>query len=576
MLVVLDNARDADQVRPLLPGEPGCPVIVTSRDELSGLVAAQGAYPIVVDLMNAAEARQLLANRLGQHRLDAEPDAVNEITGRCVRLPLALATVAARAAARPDFPLTALARQLRDTRDGLEAFATGDAISDVRAVFSWSYHILSPPAAELFRLLGLHPGPDVDVHAAASLAGVPQRHVRAALGELTRAHLLIEQAPGRYRFHDLLRTYAAEQVHACDADAERATALRRMLDYYLHTAHAATVLIRPSRQPLDLPPPEASVTPTVFADGAAAMVWYHAEHQVLLAAVQHAGNAGFDQHAWQLAWALADFLDRQGRSDQLATVQRVALRAARRQGDRAAEASVLRNIARACAELGEFDDAETHLQHALRLFSALGDRIGEADVHANLSSVLIFRARYVTQREGDGAAAQLWYRKGLQHADKAIDIFRSANYRTGLAIALNSAGWVYACVGDGRRALACCEESLALNREIGFREHEAAVRDSLGYIHHQMGHHHEAIACYHRALDLYDEVDAPRAAGHTLSRLGDTHLACGNHEAAGRAWQQAIDVLDAIRHPLADHVRAKLHDLNQDNLGLARRLAELS
>src|SRR5262249_40196862 len=210
MLVVLDNARDTAQVRPLLPGAPGCLVLVTSRNQLTSLIAADGACPITLDLPTDDEACHLLAQRLGADRLTAEPEAVGEIIPRCAHLPLALALVAARAAIRPHVGLHVLAEELRDTQRRWQMLTGDDPTTNVRAVFSWSYQALPPAAARLFRLLGLHPGPEVSPAAAASLAGLPAEGVRPVLAGLTGASLLVEHAPGRYTFHDLLRAYATD------------------------------------------------------------------------------------------------------------------------------------------------------------------------------------------------------------------------------------------------------------------------------------------------------------------------------------------------------------------------------
>ena len=234
ILVLLDNARSAEQVRPLLPGSPGCLAIVTSRDKLAGLVATEGARPLALDLLTAADARDLLARRLGADRVAAEPAAIACIIAACARLPLALTIAAARAATSPTFPLAAIAAELREAASALDPFDAGESATDVRTVFSWSYRALSAPAARMFRLLGLHPGPDVAVTAAASLAAVPPGQARALLAELTRAHLLAEHAPGRYAFHDLLRAYASELASAQECPADRASAVHRLLDHYLH------------------------------------------------------------------------------------------------------------------------------------------------------------------------------------------------------------------------------------------------------------------------------------------------------------------------------------------------------
>ena len=280
-LIVLDNAGGPDQVRPLLPGAPGCLVIVTSRNQLAGLIAADGAQAIVLDVLTSGEAHHVLARRLGPDRVAAEPAAAGELARLCARLPLALAVTGARAAARPDFTLTTLAAELRDTRGRLDALTTGEEdATDVRAVFSWSYHQLSTPAARMFQLLGLHPGPDTTAAAAASLAGLDPGHARRLLRELTHAHLLTEHSPGRYTSHDLLRAYAAEQADANHDQHARNAAIGRVLDHYLHTAHTAALLLNPSREPICLGPAPDGVTPEQLTSHQQALAWFEAEHHV--------------------------------------------------------------------------------------------------------------------------------------------------------------------------------------------------------------------------------------------------------------------------------------------------------
>jgi hypothetical protein len=255
---------DPAQVRPLLPGSAGCLVLVTSRSQLTGLAAIDGARSLTLDLLTPQEARDLLTRRLGAGRVTAEPEAVEELIGLCARLPLALNITAARAAARPAFPLAVFAAQLRETRGRLAALDAGDAddaSADVRAVFSWSYRALSPAAARTFRLLGVHPGPDATAPATASLTAASRDQATAALDELASAHLLTEHSPGRYAFHDLLRAYAADQARTRDTDQEAREALGRALDHYLHTAYTAMLLLNPPRDPLALSQPGPGVTP---------------------------------------------------------------------------------------------------------------------------------------------------------------------------------------------------------------------------------------------------------------------------------------------------------------------------
>src|SRR6185312_14468111 len=338
ILIVLDNARDADQVRPLLPASLGCVTIVTSRDQLVGLVATDGAIALALDLLSAADARQLLIRRLGPGPVVAEPEAVDQIITACARLPLALAIAASRAAARPNFPLTAIVTELREATSELDPFDGGDRVTEVRAVFSWSYRALGEPAAQLFRLLGLRPGSEIGLAAAASLAAIPVGQARSQLTELTRAHLLTEHAPGRYSFHDLLCAYARELTQAHDDQATRDAATDRVLAYYLHTAHHSAKLMEPFHYPITLgPPPEGVVAgkPTTAEE---AMTWFSGEHNALVAAVKLSSRGGPSTRAWQLAWTLSTYLLRRGLwSDQAQVCQR-ALSAARRAGDQTGEA----------------------------------------------------------------------------------------------------------------------------------------------------------------------------------------------------------------------------------------------
>src|SRR5215469_7699560 len=285
VLVVLDNARSAEQVRPLLPGSPGCLAIVTSRDQLTGLVATEGASLLVVDLLTAADARDLLARRLGPDRVAAEPEAAERIITACARLPLALTIAAARAATSPRFRLAAIAAELRGASSALDPFDGDDRATDVRAVFSWSYRALTAPAARMFRLLGLHPGPDIAAAAAASLAAIPMAQARPLLAELTRAHLLTEHQPGRYASHDLLRAYAGELARAHDDQAAQDAAVSRVLDHYLHSTCQASTLMEPFH-PIMVSPPQPGVIAGELATAEDAMAWFTSEQATLLAAVR--------------------------------------------------------------------------------------------------------------------------------------------------------------------------------------------------------------------------------------------------------------------------------------------------
>jgi DNA-binding SARP family transcriptional activator/tetratricopeptide (TPR) repeat protein len=543
MLIMLDNARDEQQVRPLLPGSSGCLVVITSRSVLAGLAVSHDARLITLGVLTAAEARQLLIARLGAGRAAAEPDVVTEIADLCACLPLALAVAAARAAARPGLPLAALAAQLRDAHHRLDALDAGDPAASVRAVFSWSCRQLSPAAVRLFRLLGLHPGPDITAPAAASLAGCDRAAAHGLLAELTRAHLLTEPVPGRYACHDLLRDYARELAAEPDGADEGRAAVARLLDHYLHTAHAAATLLRTTREPITLAPPGPAVTPERLAGSRQAMAWFEAEHNVLHGAVALAADTGSDVHAWQIPWAMADFIDWQGYWHEHVAVQRIAVAATARLGAAPAQADSRRILASTCAKLADYDEAHTHLAACLKLCLEAGDRAGEATAHQLLS--------WINERQGHLDLA-------LGHAAQAHRLFRAVGDLAGQARSLNNMGYCHAELGRYREARAHCQQAFSLWREVGDRNGEATTWDSLGYAEHHLGHHDRATSCYQHALGIFTELGDRYNEAATLIHLGDTYHAEGDPRQATDAWQRAAGILDDLGHPDASLARAKL------------------
>jgi DNA-binding SARP family transcriptional activator/tetratricopeptide (TPR) repeat protein len=543
VLVLLDNARDAEQVRPLLPASPGCLVLVTSRRQLTGLVVAEGAHPVTLDLMSVQDAHELLARRLGPARVAAEPAATEQIIAGCGRLPLALSIVAARAAGRPRFPLRALAGEL-GAAGGLDPFTGDDPATDVRSVFSWSYRQLSSGAAQLFRLLGLHPGPHVVTPAAASLAGVPVDRVARPLAELVAAHLVTEPEPGRYAFHDLLRAYAAELAGEYDSDGERRSAIHRLLDFTVHSAAGADQALDPHRDPVVLGPlGPGTAAPAEVGDEQAALAWFAAEHSVLASTVDVAASAGFHTHACQLADAVADFLDRGGHWHDWVRTQSVALDAAGALDDRSRQARAHRQLGLAWARLGRYDDARVHLRSALDLDGALGARTSQASTHRALGWMFAVQGRY---------------REALGHAEQALALHQAVGDRARQGRALNAIGWYSAQLGDYPRALRYCQDALDLHRQLGNRYGEAEAWDSLGFINHHLGHHRQSVTCYRRSLGRYEQLGARYYQADTLTHLGDAYHAAGNLSAARGAWQHAVARLDEIGHPDADKVRARL------------------
>ena len=543
MLIVLDNARDEQQVRPLLPPSPASLVLVTSRSQLTGLAAADGARLLSLDVLPHAEAVQLLTARVGAARAKAEPAAVAEIATRCACLPLALAVAAARAVARPGFPLSALAGELRDGAGRLDALDSGDPSASVRAVFSWSYQQLSAEAARLFRLLGLHPGPDISAQAAASLAACQEPAARRLLGELARAHLIGEHLPGRYAFHDLLRAYAAGQATESDSAPDRAAATSRLLDHYLHTTALASTVLYPGREPVALAPPGANAVYERPADYRHALAWFEAERQVLLAAVTLADSDGRDVYAWQLAWSMKPFMEIRGHHHEYAALQRTALDATTRLGDIAGQAVCNRLLATALTNMGDYDQALGYCMTSLELCRRLGNRPGEARAYQDLCQLAGRQARYA---------------EALGHAERALGLFRAVGNKSGEAASLNGAGWCHARLGDYVQAGEYSRQALTLSAEVGHRFLEGSSWDCLGFAEHGRGNLAAAADCYQRALTIFREVGGRWSEAEVLVRSGDTCHVAGELPQARDAWRQALTILEDLEHPDADRVRAKL------------------
>ena len=542
MLIVLDNARDTTQVRPLLPGSPGCMAVVTSRNQPTGLVAAEGAYPVGLGLLAEDEALQLLAGRMAAGRLAAEKAAARELISLCAGLPLALSIAAARAATNPGLSLATITAELRDARTRLDALDADDSAS-ARAAFSWSYRQLTGSAARMFRLLGLHPGPDVSLPAAASLAGVCHDEARRALSELTTAHLVNEHVAGRFAFHDLLRSYAAERARADETMTARHDATGRLLDHYLHTAYGAACLLHPARDLIALAAPHPGTTPEDLPGQPKALAWFDAEHRVLLTVVAFASDAGFCRHAWQIPWTLANFLDRRGRWHDWRGVQRIALDAARRDGDTTGQAHAHTLLARAEVRLGLHDECGEHFREALALFQALGDHAACARAHLDLGWL---------------ANQEKLYEDSLGPQLRALELYESIGHGAGKAHTLTNLGWTYAILGDHERAIACCLEALSLHRAHHNSVAPAATLDTLGFVHQRLGDYPQALGYYQQAIDQSRKLGAHHRVAATLTKLAETHAASGNQQAAQSAWQQALAILDAIGHPDAADVRAEL------------------
>jgi tetratricopeptide (TPR) repeat protein len=500
-------------------------------------------------LLTTAEATELLVARLGHARLAEEYAAAAELVTFCGGLPLALNIVAARVATPGSaVSLVEHAKAMRQTRSRLDELSTGDLTTDVRAVFSWSYRMLTPAAASLFRILALHPGPDCSEAAAISVSGRSAEQTHTALAELSAAHLLAEHAPQRYVFHDLLRAYASELVEDFDDESARRAAVLRTLDHYLHTAQAATVRLAPAWIPLPLDAPAVGVIPEPVRDSEDANAWFEAEFPVLLGIVALAVGSGHDQYAWQLPWMLRTFFDRRGHWREMEHTHQAALAAALRLGDITAEATARRGLGRAYLRLRDYDAALTHTSRALDVYEQQGDSFGQANAHHDLA--------LVAEQQGDHA-------KALHHARQALNHFEAVGGPAAQANSLNTVGWFHALLGNYQEALDCCTRAIELFQGLGDPAGEAGTWDSVGYAHHCLGDHARATSAYRASIEGYRRIGDRFYEAGTLVRLGDTHLAADDPDAAAQAWHEAFAILDELQHPDAERVAGKIRDLPQ-------------
>ena len=511
MLVVLDNARTPDQVRPLLPGGRTCFVVVSSRDALIGLGVREGAHRVLLDRLPADEALDLF-HRTGGERARAEPQAAAALVERCARLPLALRIAAEQIKSRGGVSATDLADELADQQHRLDALdVDGDPHTAVRTVFSRSYRHLRPTAARLFRLWGLHPGHVVDPHGLAVLADEDPRVTRRTVATLVQAHLAEEVAPGRYEMHDLMRAYATELAMADEPVAQRDAAVHRLLTWYLHTAVAARFAVDPGARRIELggAPPQV---PT-FENRAAGLRWFGLERQNLVVAVRLAIERGEHTLCWRITTALLTFFHLGKHWDDWFTTHCLGLAAARADGDLLGQAYILNGLGVAYGDVGRAAQAiEAHRE-----------------------------------------AAELYA--------------RTAN-RTGAAWNLNNFGVVYDDLRRFPEAVACYEEALALFEELGDARGQGLALCNLGDVHRQRGEPGPAVEALRRAMAIQQSAGDLGGQRITLTNLGDLHRDAGDSAAAAESYQSALvisrDLGDRWRVArLLDRLAGTLSDLGE-------------
>ncbi|MEU9254018.1 BTAD domain-containing putative transcriptional regulator [Streptomyces sp. NPDC048270] len=510
MLVVLDNAHDADQVRPLFPGSSQCLVLVTSRDSLAGLVAREGATPLPLGVLEPAEAEEVLRNIIGARRVGAEPEAAAVLTAACAHLPLAVAITAADLAVHPDRSLADQAARL--TRDRLGALQVpGDEGTAVRAVLDMSFATLSPAAARMFRLFGLVPGGDLPLRGAAALAGGDLPAAERLLAELVRSHLLEEHAPGRFTFHDLLRAYAAEQVGEGGGEA---AALDRLHSWYLGSTDNAVRLLQPEALRL---PVEAAPGSLGFADAGEALEWMDAERPNAVALVQRAAEHGPRQLAWTLADALRPYMMRRAYAVDWLAVGSAGLAAAEADGNLAGQAAAHRSLSSAYLNQSDYEMSVSHDHRALELYRATGSAQGQSAAHNSLC----LAAWYV----GD-------LNEALRHGERCVELGRSTGFRTGEAIATGNVGAILHEMGRLAEAEERLAGALVLYDELGFPTAKALAARNLGAVLYESGQSERARAVLERAAETQRRLGNEVDLAYTYFWLALTMIGSGDRSGA--------------------------------------------
>lgn len=540
MVLLLDNARDVEQVRPLLPGRSGCLVIATSRNRLTGLVAQEGARPLTLHSLTPEEGLLALRRRLGSARVAAEPTAADRIVALCGGLPLAIGLVAARAAAHPGFSLSAIANSIAEAG----SLRFGD--TDVGSVFSWSYRQLTPPAARLFRLFPLVPGADLGGDAVASLLGCTPREAQAALNELTRNSLLGEHLPGRYSTHDLIRLYAQHLAVAEDTDEECRRATRRLLDFYVHTAYAAHKALGPNQTWSPPPPAQHEITARPPVDRPTAMAWFLLEYRVFVQAVRIAVDADLPEHAWRLALTMDQFFQRQCLWHEWEATMRVALDATRRSRDLVAEADVTRSLAGATYFQRRYEEALGHLRRTATLYTELGHTTEWAYLENNLGMV----------RSGMGD-----HQGAIEHYTAGMRLYHDLQHRKGEASAMYGVARAHSQSGSPERAIALCHEAMRIFEEIDDVTDVGNCWMTLGSAHHALGQLDEAIDSYLHAIECYRKWGDRFEEAQTLSSLAETYVEVGAHDAALAMLRASRAVYEALGLPAAEDVAARISNV---------------
>jgi tetratricopeptide (TPR) repeat protein len=567
-LVVLDNATNEEQVEPLLPDGAGCRTMITSRRSLAGL---RSAATLPVGVFTPEEARGYLRASAPEVPVGDDPDALDRVGRRCGYLPLALGLIGGHLRAKPHWTVTDHAEWLEE-RHRNQRLDTG-----IELALSTSYQDLPVDRRQLFRLLALHPGHDLDTHAVAALAGVSVRAAEEHLRALGADHLLQQPTPGRFTLHDLVRAYAADRAADEDRLVARKAALTGLFDYYLAaTATAMDTLFEAEQHRRPARSPTAAALPPVAEPGAA-RAWLDADRANLIAAASHAGSRGWPEVTTRLAATMFRYLDVGGHFSDAVVLHTHAREAARTAGDRHAEAGALSNLAGGYWRLGRLHLAADRIQQAQALFRELADKQGESRAVLNLGRVhywlghyeqaadhyqqAIIMLRELDHRTGEADAldnlglvyARLGrYPQALDHHRQGLALYRELGHRTGEADVLDNFGLTYAQFGRYPLALDHHEQALTLYRELGYRVGEADALNNLGLVEARLGRCRQATAHHQEALVLYRELDQVAGEASALNSLGLLHTRSGRYAEALDHHEQALARFRELNYPAGE------------------------
>jgi tetratricopeptide (TPR) repeat protein len=455
---------------------------------------------------------------------------------------LALAIVAARAAANPHFPLAAITAKLKQGKGTLEGFRDGAAL-DVRSVFSWSYRILTPTAARLFRLLSVHTGTDTSTVAAANLAGLSRDETQDLLDELARMRFLTEREPGRFVAHDLIRAYAMELRDQYDSHDEQVEAIGRLLDYYMQSAYEANLLMRPHQIPDRPPLLRDKVTPEIFADNRAAMEWFEAERKVLADLVRTAPAHGFPSYSWSLAFLLQQYYHRRGLLHDWEATMSAALAIATNAGDKTGQASMHRSVAGALHFLGRRREALVHLEQTEKLFDELGYTAEHAYVNSNFGTVLTLLGEYP---------------EAIERHRRALRLYEQMKDKKGQAISYEGIGECQGKLGNHDEAILLTTRAMSLYKGINELNGEGACWRTLGEVYHDLGAYDEAIRCFEPAARICRELVNRTEEVEVMISMGDTMYAAGMTGDAVSAWRSALALIEELRLPRAEEIHERI------------------